>query len=54
MPVGEDCVTMLSPGWPQWEGIWRPPELGSSFDPTAASSISWGVMPSWSISARSR
>ncbi len=54
MPVGEERVTTFSLGWPQWEGICRPPELGSSFAPTAPSSISSGVMPSRSIRARSR
>src|SRR5688572_32032894 len=32
VPVGLDWLTMLSALWPQWEGIWRPPELGSSAD----------------------
>src|SRR5256885_12825268 len=30
---------MLSALWPQWEGICRPPELGSSAAPTAERSI---------------
>src|SRR5205809_959203 len=45
---------MLSALWPQWDGIWRPPELGSSAAPTAESSISVGVMPRLRQSARSR
>ena len=36
MPVGLDCDTMLRLLCPQCDGIWRPPELGSSFEPTAA------------------
>ena len=54
VPVGLEPETMLSVGWPQCDGIWRPPELGSSFAPTAASSISSGVTPSCRHSARSR
>ena len=54
MPVGEDLVTTLSRRWPQWEGICRPPEFGSSFAPTAERNISVAVMPSCSMSARSR
>ena len=54
MPVALEPDTMLCATAPQWEGIWRPPELGSSFEPTAASSMSSGVTPSWRQSARSR
>src|SRR2546429_7361318 len=38
----EDLLTMFNLGWPQCDGICRPPELGSSFAPTAARSISTG------------
>ncbi len=54
VPVGLLWETMLSPLWPQWLGICRPPELGSSAEATAESSISRGVMPSARQSARSR
>src|SRR5512145_2844372 len=30
VPVGLEEETMFRSLWPQWEGIWRPPELGSS------------------------
>src|SRR3970040_1347717 len=40
VPVGEDDETTLSALWPQWLGIWRPPEFGSSAAPTAEYSIS--------------
>ena len=36
MPVGLDCETMLSALCPQCDGIWRPPEFGSSFAPDGA------------------
>jgi hypothetical protein len=52
--VGEDLVTTFRAAWPQCEGIWRPPEFGSALAPVADISISAAVMPSWSISARSR
>ena len=45
MPVGLDWDTMLRLLCPQCEGIWRPPELGSSLEPTALRSISSGVTP---------
>ena len=32
VPVGLDCDTMFSCLWPQCDGIWRPPDAGSSFD----------------------
>ena len=35
IPVAEDLGRMFNRGIPQWEGIWRPPEFGSSFAPTA-------------------
>ena len=54
VPVGLLWETMLSFLWPQWLGICRPPELGSSSAATADRSISFGVMPSWRQSARSR
>jgi hypothetical protein len=54
VPVGDDVETMFSFWWPQWLGIWRPPELGSAAAPTASYSISAGVMPSCRQSARSR
>jgi hypothetical protein len=54
VPVGLDPETTLYLVWPQCDGIWRPPDAGSSFAPTAASSISNGVMPIWRQSARSR
>ena len=44
MPVGLDCETMFSCLWPQCDGIWRPPEFGSSLAPTALRSISSGVI----------
>ena len=31
MPVGLDPETMLNAVWPQCDGIWRPPDAGSSF-----------------------
>src|SRR5207237_2141289 len=54
VPVGLDWLTMCSALWHQWDGICRPPELGSSAAPTADSSISVGVMPSRRQRARSR
>ena len=54
VPVGDDAETMLRALWPQWLGIWRPPELGSMAAPTALYSISFGVMPSIRQRARSR
>ena len=39
MPVGDEAETMLSGLWPQWLGIWRPPEAGSIAAPTASYSI---------------
>ena len=45
MPVALLCDGMLSRRWPQCDGIWRPPDAGSSFAPTEASSISSGVTP---------
>ena len=38
-------LTMLSSRAPQWHGIWRPPDAGSSAAPTACSSISEGRDP---------
>ena len=52
--VALDPDTMWSRGLLQWDGIWRPCELGSSFEATPASSMSSGVMPSCRHSARSR
>src|SRR5260221_1383303 len=54
VPVGDDVETMLLALCPQWLGIWRPPELGSSAAPTASYSISLGVTPSCRQRARSR
>src|SRR5205085_884970 len=36
VPVGLEPETMLYFVWPQCDGIWRPPDAGSSFEPTAA------------------
>ncbi len=33
--MGLDCETMFRSLWPQCDGICRPPDAGSSFDPTA-------------------
>src|SRR5687767_2287920 len=54
MPVALDRFMMCSEGLLQCDGIMRPPEDGSSDEPTAERSISYGVMPSISVSARSR
>ena len=40
MPVALLCDGMFSRVWPQCDGICRPPDAGSSFAPTDASSIS--------------
>ena len=42
VPVALEPLTMCSDGLLQCDGIMRPPEAGSSFEPTAASSISYG------------
>jgi hypothetical protein len=54
VPVGLDPEMIFSFGSPQCDGICRPPEFGSSLEPTAASSIDSGVMPICRHSARSR
>ena len=46
--------TMCRAGELQWFGICRPPEVTSAAEPTAASSMSYGVTPSARHSARSR
>ena len=40
MAVHEDLEMMLCFLWPQWAGIWRPAEAGSSFAPTDWRNIS--------------
>ena len=52
--MGLEELTILSALWPQCDGIWRPPELGSSAAATPDKSISVGVMPSERQRARSR
>src|SRR5258707_1413743 len=54
VPVHDDLLTILNFGWPQWLGICRPPELGSSFPPTACKNISTGVTPINKQKTRSR
>jgi hypothetical protein len=54
VPVGLEALTILSFLCPQWEGICRPPEFGSSAAPTAERSCSVAVIPSPRQSARSR
>ena len=54
MPVALDRFMMCRAGLLQWDGIIRPAEDGSSDEPTAERSISYGVIPSISVSARSR
>ena len=54
MPVALERFMMCSAGLLQCDGIMRPADEGSSDDPTAESSISYGVIPSMSVSARSR
>jgi hypothetical protein len=54
LPVGLDCVTMLRVRSPQCAGICRPPDAGSSAEPTACSSTSVGETPRPSTSAKSR
>ncbi len=54
LPVGLDCVTTLRSRSPQWAGICRPPDAGSSADPTACRRICSAEIPRPSIRARSR
>src|ERR1700741_1034670 len=54
VPVHELLLTTLYLGCPQCLGICRPPELGSSFAPTACSNISSGDTPTIKQNARSR
>src|ERR1044072_5857616 len=43
--IGDDPVMMLSRLLPQWLGIWRPPQLGSSARASTARNTSYGVIP---------
>ena len=54
VPVGLEALTMLRSFCPQWLGICRPPEFGSSAAATAERSCSVAVMPRPRQRARSR
>ena len=52
--IGEEWLMIPSRREPQWLGIWRPPEDGSSALANRPRKISYGVMPAIRTTATSR